>query len=153
MLYVATDFVLVRYNPSTDRWAQLTTTPGDMFEAGGGFVGGKFYLVGWESDTMHVYDPATNRWSVGPPLPTGRSCQPASITLQARLYLVECRDQADSSLALAFDPNLGSWSQFPMPSQTMTGTSITLTRVRVDGRPGLELVGGERPGNNWQYVP
>jgi N-acetylneuraminic acid mutarotase len=168
LLYVATDCfdevvcgeqddrgALWRYNPSTDRWVLLSRrTTTILGWSGGGFVGGKLYLVD-ELGELDIYDVATNRWSSGPRRPF-RRCSPASTTLQAKLYLVGCHDDDDESGVwpmLVFDPKVGSWSQAMAPPVAATGDRWTLSRVVANGRPRLELVGGARPGNNWQYVP
>jgi hypothetical protein len=167
MLYVATSCydtafcgeqydlgALWRYNPSTDRWVLLSRTPHDPGYGGGGFVGGKLYLVE-DLGAMDVYDIATNSWATGPERPV-RRCTPASTTFQAKLYLVGCRDDFDESGVwpmLVFDPKVGSWSQAAAPTVAATGHRWTLSRVVVNGQARLELVGGARPGNNWQYVP
>ena len=145
---------LWRYNPSTDRWVLLSRTPHDPGYGGGGFVGGKLYLVE-DLGAMDIYDVATATWSTGPKRPF-RYCTPASTTLQAKLYLVGCRDDFDDSGVwpmLVFDPKVGSWSQAAAPPEAATGHRWTLSRVVVNDQPRLELVGGARPGNNWQYAP
>jgi hypothetical protein len=153
MLYVASG-ALWRYNPGNNNWVQLSRTPHDPGYGGGGFIGGKFYLVSALVD-VDIYDVATNTWSTGPRRPL-RYCTPASATMQAKLYLVGCHDDNDFSgnwPMLVFDPQAGSWSGAAAPPIAATGYSWTLSRVFVENRPRLELVGGARPNNNWQYVP
>jgi Kelch motif len=166
MLYVATSCfdttvcgeqfdlgALWRYNPSTDRWVLLSRTPHDPGNGGGGFVGGKLYLIE-DLGAMDIYDVATKSWSTGPQRPV-RRCTPASTTFEAKLYLVGCSDDFDDSGVwpmLVFDPKVGSWSQAAAPPVAATG-AWTLSRIVVNGQPRLELVGGAQPGNNWQYVP
>jgi hypothetical protein len=166
MLYVATPCyddgfcgqrfdqgALWRYNPATDRWVLLGRTPHDPWDAAGGFIGGKFYLVEFLG-AMDIYDVATNSWSTGTQRPF-RACAGASATLQARLYLVGCRDDFDESgdyPMQVFDPAAGTWSEAaapPVPADDLWA----LSRVAVNGQPRLQLVGGEVPGNNWQFVP
>lgn len=166
MLYVATpcyDTVvcgdqfgqgaLWRYNPRTDRWVLLGRTPHDPWDAGGGFIGGKLYLVEFLG-AVDIYDVATNSWTTGPQRPF-RACSPASATLQAKLYLVGCRDDFDESgdyPMLVLDPAAGSWSEAaapPVPADDLW----TLSRVVAGGNARLQLVGGGGPGNNWQFAP
>jgi hypothetical protein len=151
MLYVAAGDDLLRYDPSTDRWVLLGRTPHDMWRADGGFVGGKLYLLSWQSNTMDVYDPATRTWSLGPSRPTAYGCGGASTTLEAKLYLVGCYDLNDAYRSLILDPRAGTWSEAAAPPIYASGSS--LVRVVVGGRLRLELVGGPHPGNNWQYLP
>lgn len=145
---------LWRYNPATDRWVLLTLTPHNPRTGAGGFIGGRFYLVE-QFGAMDVYNVATRSWGSGPRLPY-RICSPAYTTFQARLYLVGCRGDDDTSGSypmLVFDPKVGNWSEAAAPPWAADGWSSTLSRVVVNGQPRLELVGGARPGNNFQYVP
>jgi Kelch motif len=137
--------VLWRYNPATDRWVLLAYTPHDTWMVAGGFIGGKLYLVGREGAT-DIYDPFTGHWSTGPEAPAAGCGQP-SVTLQARLYILGCRGYDPTTLV--FDPSKGSWTEAAAPPRS----AGTLSRIYVSGRPALELVGGNRPGNNWQFIP
>ena len=116
--YCGEDFdsgALWRYDPSTDRWTLLGRTPHDPGYGGGGFVGGKLYLV-QDLGATDVYDVATNSWTAGPPRPV-RYCTPTSTTFQAKLYLVGCADDSDESGVwpmLVLDPAAGIWSRPPL---------------------------------------
>jgi Kelch motif len=153
LLYVATGSVLWRYNPATDQWVQLGSTPHDTWDAGGGFIGGKLYLVE-ALGAVDIYDPATNTWSSGAQRPH-RYCTPAYTTWQAKLYFVGCHDDLDGSgnwPMLVFDPKTNSWSEAPVPPKA-ADNRWTLSRVVQNGKPALELVGGPAPGNNLQFRP
>ena len=144
---------LWRYNPGTDRWMLLGSTPHNPEKAGGGVIGGKFYLVTTAGADVYldIYDLATNTWSIGPRPPY--ICAAAYTTLRGKLYLVGCGDLPDDGHILVFDPKTGLWDQAPAPTLSTTGSFRTLSRVVVNGVPGLELIGGAEPGNNWQYQP
>jgi N-acetylneuraminic acid mutarotase len=140
---------LWRYNPATDRWTLLGPTP-HIPTGVGGFIGSKLYVLGdppsfREFSPLDIYDPASGQWSSGPHLPVPGFCDLPSTTFQAKVYLVGC-----GSTTLVFDPKVGAWSEAAPPPDD--GGS-TLSRVFVNGKPRLELVGGERPGNNMQYIP
>jgi len=153
LLYVASQGALWRYNPATDQWVQLTRTPHDPWQAAGGFIGGKFYLVE-ALGAVDIYDPPTKTWSSGAKRPY-RYCSPASATWQAKLYLVGCHDDFESAAnqpMLVYDPKTNTWSEAPAPPKPATDR-WTLSRVVVNGKPGLELVGGPAPGNNLQFSP
>jgi N-acetylneuraminic acid mutarotase len=144
---------LFRYNPANDNWVLLTRTPHDPWSAGGGFIGSKFYLLTGFGD-LDVFDVTTNTWSTGPKRPI-RFCQPSYATLKAKLYLAGCHADDDASGVypmLVFNPAAGAWSQAAAPP-VVVNHDWTLSRVVVSGSPRLELVGGDVPGNNWQYVP
>jgi len=145
---------LLRYNPSTDQWVLLGETPHDPQGAGGGFVGGKLYVVARAaSSTEHgpvdIYDPATGQWSSGPSVPVEGFCNLPSATLSAKIYLVGCR-----STTQVLDPKAGAWTQAaPPPPPSDDFFPGTVSRVFANGQPRLELVGGEPPGNNVQFTP
>lgn len=151
------DGELLRYNPSTNSWAILGRTPHSPAFAGAGFVSGKFYLVDMDGH-LDIYDVATNRWSTGPLAPFYQVdfCPSTSATLQARLYLVGCHRNDDLSgiyPMLVFAPRTGAWSEAAAPPIPALGHWWNLTRVVVNGRPGLELIGGQRPDNHAQFMP
>jgi N-acetylneuraminic acid mutarotase len=91
--FVANGFDTVQvYDPATDSW-ESSLDPGSTLEplpqARGGmgtavFAGGEFWVMGGETldgagatpdhvyDRVDVYNPATNSWRAGPPMPTAR---------------------------------------------------------------------------------
>jgi galactose oxidase-like protein len=154
---VCGDGELLRYDPSTNRWMILGRTPHSPAFAGAGFVDRKFYLVDMDGH-LDIYDVATNRWSIGPLAPFFQKafCPSTSATLQAKLYLVGCHESDDFSGVypmLVYDPRSAAWSEAAAPPIPALGHWWNLTRVLVNGRPGLELIGGERPGNHAQFMP
>lgn len=68
---------LERYDPTTDRWAELTPLPHGRSALAGVNLGGQFVVIGGENAAeTHVtaevdaYTPDTNRWTKLAPLPT-----------------------------------------------------------------------------------
>ena len=154
LLYVLGAGALRRYTPATDTWVELGRPPHDPGEPGGGIIGGRFYIVS-DLGAVDIYDVATGTWSSGPQRPR-RYCTPASATLAAKLYLVGCHDDLDASghyPMLVFNPATNAWSEAATPPPPATGNAWTLSRIVAGGRSGLELVGGDSPGNNWQFLP
>jgi N-acetylneuraminic acid mutarotase len=80
------------YDPATDQWTtsgEGTDSPAALPQARGGmgkavFVGGEFWIIGGETldgpgatrsgvyDRVDIYNPLTNTWRAGPPMPTAR---------------------------------------------------------------------------------
>lgn len=166
-LYVATacyyeepcpsaESVVWRYDPATDQWTKFADRPRDWWNVAAGVIGGKLYLVEEYTGALDILDLATGTWTSGPKRPY-RACNPASTTLQARLYLFgwcddyptdpETRDRG-----LVFDPAADAWSDVT-PAPITTGASAVLARVFVGGKPRLSLVDGERPHNHYQFTP
>jgi hypothetical protein len=133
----------------------VTLTPHAPDYGGGGLIGTKVYLVEWLG-AMDIYDLATHTWTTGPRRPF-RLCEPASITYQAKLYLAGCHADDDNDNVypmLVLDPASASWAQATAPPSAVDpGHWATFSRVVVNGKTRLQLVGGESPNNNLQYSP
>jgi N-acetylneuraminic acid mutarotase len=148
----------LRYNPDTDRWTVLAKPKFDHQAGVGGFIGGKFYLMGgFDVTDIEMYDPATNQWTTVGSLPLLRQSA-ASAMLGGQLYMIGGSERInDDSVAViarvnAYDPVTKRWSvKAPLPTP-MAG--VVAGRVSgPDGRTRIEVVGGYEPGNNLQYIP
>jgi hypothetical protein len=151
--------VLLRYNPSTNNWMSLGPTPHSPAFAGGGFISGKLYLVDMDGH-VDAYDVASATWSPGPVAPFQALgiafCPPASAIMLAKVYLAGCLPVDNTSglyPMLVFDPKLGTWAQTAPTPIAVSGHWWSLARVLVNGKPGLELVGGIYPDNHAQFMP
>jgi N-acetylneuraminic acid mutarotase len=152
-----------RYSPVTDRWVTLPPPfPGEPTDAAtiGGVIGGKFYVmaqVAGREARFAVYDPATNQWTTRTPLGLSRPGA-ASTVLGGKLYVMGGRRWNAArqiyetlDITIVYHPATDSWTRrASMPSPR---TGIAASRVFLDGRPRIEVVGGVAPGNNLQYVP
>jgi N-acetylneuraminic acid mutarotase len=153
-----------RYSPATDRWTRLpapfagTATVSPYV---GGVIGGKFYVMAGSPYThdayFEAYDPATNQWV--PRTPLGLSRPGAAAAVQdAKLFLFggtrynAARDAVETlDITIAYDPVTDAWTRrTSMPSPR---SEMEAVKVFVDGKPRVEVVGGNAPGNNLQYVP
>jgi hypothetical protein len=142
---------LWRYNPANNNWVLLTRTPHDPTNGGGGFIGGKLYLISEAGgQATDVYTVATNSWSTGPQRP-GSTCLPSYATANAKLY-VTCPASGGGTALDVLDPGTGWSSAGPIPHDA-GGPAYTMSRVVRGGRTVLELVGGSYPTNNLQYAP
>jgi N-acetylneuraminic acid mutarotase len=147
-----------RYDPATDSW---TTLPGPNLPLSGlpnsyrgGVIGGRFYVV-W-LDRLMVYDPATNQWTTRARMPKVR-WDAASAIVAGKLHIIGgYGEQADGRTAayrthFVYDPATDTWTtKAPLPTAR---ARIAATRVVVSGKPRIQVVGGDRPANNLQYVP
>ena len=162
--YPAPGLRFYRYNPETDRYANLPLPPSGRTGVGGGVVNGKLYLLhpsyqmpGYIPTTqVEIYDPTTNRWTTGAPWNSYRGGF-ASATLNGKLYMIGgYRAGADGSATLVgttnvYDPATNTWSLkagLPTPKSWLAGTRVTL-----NGSPRIEVLGGAAPGNHFQYIP
>ncbi len=161
------DPLFYRYNPATDKWVELpppSTAVGTGLRSGfvSGVIDGKFYVMGgnpWTPDAWFaVYDPATNRWTK---LTTGFALTrygAASAVLGARLYVIggsRYNANTDSydilAVTVRYDPTTGTWKRLAdLPSPR---SGIAASRIFLNGKARIEVVGGSGTGNNLQYVP
>jgi N-acetylneuraminic acid mutarotase len=137
---------LYRYDPATDQWTTLAPPP--RYEVGlqvGGTIGGKLYVTGG-GNKVAVYDPATNQWTMKT---TANQVEPvdAGATLGAKLYALG----RSSDAVYVYDPTTNAWTKRAAPPHSFNDPSAT--RVVLNGRARIEVVGGPRPGNNLAYIP
>jgi N-acetylneuraminic acid mutarotase len=155
-----------RYNPATNSWVELPA-PSSVYGydfrvvAGeGGVIDGKFYVLGTSGlgGEFAVYDPATNQWTK---LTTGFAhARPGAATtvLGARLYVIGgvrynfTREAWDTlAVTVRYDPTTGRWLRLAdLPSPR---TGIAASRIYLNGKARIEVVGGRGTDNNLQYVP
>jgi Uncharacterized protein conserved in bacteria len=153
---------LYRYNPATDRWATLPRPARAHGGPVGGVLYGKFYVMGTDvftaglPSTTEVYDPATNQWTAVAPPPEQR-LGPVGAIQGGKLYAMGgSHITPDGSLeavrtTFVYDPLTDKWSTAASVPTALSG--VAASRVFLDGRPRIEVVGSKRPGNNWAYVP
>jgi len=111
-------------------------------------VGGRSVSATETLETTELFDPATARWSAGPPMKTGRAGHSATLLNDGRVLVVGgAAPAADGSsrfeaLAAAevFDPKTSRWSEVGALAEARNGH--TATRL-LDG--SVLVVGGARP--------
>jgi N-acetylneuraminic acid mutarotase len=150
-----------RYNPVTDRWTILPRPARVHRGPVGGVLYGKFYVMGEDiftaglPSTTEVYDPTTNQWADAAS-PPNRQVFPAGAVQGGFLYVIggyrlRPTDPLVTGPTSIYHPLTDTWTTgAPLP----TGWSgVAASKVFLDGRPRIEVVGGSRPGNNLQYIP
>jgi N-acetylneuraminic acid mutarotase len=157
-----------RYNPATDRWVELPAPflngqlEPVMASSIGGVIDGKFYVMGFSPWTgqgsFAVYDPATNVWTQ---LATGFArSRPGAATavIGSKLYVIGGQRKNDVTetwdtlaVTVRYDPTTDTWTRradLPGPR-----TGIAASRVYLNGKARIEVLGGSGTGNNLQYTP
>jgi N-acetylneuraminic acid mutarotase len=151
---------LDRYDPDTDQWTSLAELAlhGSSHQFGvGGAIDGKFYLVGGTSRELHVYDPGTNQWTASE-APFERRYEAGGAVLGGKLYVIGgvappilAPEGPNFRQTDLYNPATNSWSVgAPLPTDR---SSVAASKVFINGRSRIEVVGGSRPGNNLQYAP
>lgn len=145
------------YDPAQDRWTRLATLPearhhialaseGGLLYGVGGFSGG---FPNWQAQSdVFVYDPGTDRWRSGVPLPSPRA-EGVVAAAAGRIHVIGGRvrasegarhfnDHVDTALVEAFDPRTGAWTRLAdAPTARNSAASVV-----IDGR--IYVVGGRQ---------
>jgi len=120
------------YDPATDRWERRAPMPTPRNHHIAGAVADRIYVTGGRVGvrgvgnmgitTTEVYDPGTDTWSEGPPIPTGRSGM-AGVVLDDRFYVFGGETPGEAGrtyivdTAERFDPSRNEWESLPpMPT-------------------------------------
>jgi N-acetylneuraminic acid mutarotase len=115
------------FDPATGAWTMGATPPLEIHHFQAVEYDGKVYVVcgmtgGYPHETplanVYVYDPAADRWSVGPEIPRDRRRGSAgTVVHDGRIYLVAGIQDGhwDGHVAWfdAFDPRTGGWQRLP----------------------------------------
>jgi N-acetylneuraminic acid mutarotase len=156
-----TSLELYRYDPETNQWTFLSFSPPQLQRPMGGVIGGKLYVTGFSGvpgsgTRLNVYDPATNQWTARAPMPRQR-WSGAGVALAGKLHILGgFQRDPDGTVKRVrtnsvYDPGTNTWTtKAPMPTERF---DFAASRVAVNGKARIEAVGGERPGNNVQYIP
>lgn len=130
------------FDPATGTWSRRADMINARNHAAAGVIENKIYVAGGRAgsvfipnafnlDLVEEYDPATDRWSLRPPMPTPRSAAAWGV-YNGRLYVaggeVRHRDIWGAYTAVeAFDPKSESWSRLPpmpLPRHGLAGDFI-----------------------------
>ena len=107
------------YDPSTNAWAALPDMPVGRAKPGVAFVNDKLYVFGgWDPagtpiNTVHVFDPASNSWSLGGGTNPAPTSAPGVGVANGKIYLVGgCTNSgcATGNATVIYDPASGSFS-------------------------------------------
>jgi N-acetylneuraminic acid mutarotase len=113
------------FDIATQTWSATAAMPTPRNAAGAAVIDGKVHVVGGRSPgiratdqtslaTLEVYDPATNTWVAGTPLPTARASL-AVVALGGRLYSMggEAARGVVSDAVERYDPVTRAWTALP----------------------------------------
>ncbi|HEX6433909.1 MAG TPA: hypothetical protein VFZ87_06690, partial [Gemmatimonadales bacterium] len=140
-----------RYSPVADRWARLPSPKGEYHM--GAVLNGKLYVT--DGKNLEAYDPVTNRWTTKAS-GTQVRYRAAATEQGSLLYLIGGRQRTSTGwqtvrTTKVYHPTTDTWTTAaPMPTRR---EDITASKVFLNGKPRIEVVGGSPPGNNLQYIP
>jgi N-acetylneuraminic acid mutarotase len=137
--------VLLRYNPGSDRWTRLPSSPSPRAAHAAAVVRGRLYVAAGSNSkgslrSLEIYDFARRRWRRGPALPAPARNHTTGNAARGFFYVFAGRDQRNFNVVDRYDPRRRRWRRMP-PMRTPRG-GIASARV------GREIVvfGGENLG-------
>lgn len=134
------------YLLEVNRWETLSAKPTPVADVAGVVIGEKVYVPGGRvadgqmTDVLEVYDPRSDTWASGVPLPKPVSAY-ALADFEGKLYLFGGWD-GERTLAdvLIYDPGTDSWEQgTPMATPVRDARAVALTDKIV-------VLGGQNDG-------
>lgn len=113
------------FDPVAGTWSTLTPLPADLDHIQGVALNGKIYYLGGnvggdlreETDSVHIYDPATDRFTAGAPLPQGRGAGGVAVFENRIYYAGGLSGFAPQPSFFVYDPVANTWEALPpMPN-------------------------------------
>ncbi|HSB65155.1 MAG TPA: LuxR C-terminal-related transcriptional regulator [Anaerolineales bacterium] len=121
-----------RYDSKSQEWIDFAIKPTAVSDISAAAIGGLIYVPGGKStnglpvDVNEIYDPLTNKWSVGAHLPKPL-CRYALAVNEGRMYLFGGWDGKQVvNDAYVYDPDNDQWSQITaMPTARSYAGAVT----------------------------
>ncbi len=150
------------YDALNDSWSKMAPIPTAVMDYASSVVDGNIYIIGGRkygrinashpnivTDLVQIFDPKTNQWSQGTPIPTSvwyaGACATTGLMAPKRIYVVGGWVQTNltsdgsqgTNLTQVYDIENDGWSVgVPMPSTlrpSLTLTNINDTLYAIDG--------------------
>jgi large repetitive protein len=127
-------------------WTARAPQPTAVLDAGGTAVGGTVYSVAGKTSTgydpaLRIYDPATDTWTTGPPLPGPAVENPATAAVDGRLYVFGGSTGPFSGAvtnAAAYDPATQAWTVLPAMPVARGGAAAAVVGTKVHVIGGMD---------------
>lgn len=153
------------YDPKLDSWSTMAPIPTPVEGYASAVLDGKIYIMGgaamsqstsnWVVGLVQIFNPETNQWTVGKPLPTGvyaaGACATSGLLAPERIYVVGGNEwylpwptsgilnPHGTTLNQIYDPATGNWSlgaSLPEPRWQCSLVNINDTLFVVGGENG-----------------
>ena len=156
------------YDPITDKWFTKTPIPTPVSAYASAVVDGKIYVIGGLSPVTNststsrvnlnqIYDPNTDTWSLGAPLPNNQTSISAGATTGVmapkRIYVI------GDGLNQIYNPSNDSWTVGePIPDsahrlQNLDDAEIAVVNDQLYALGGVYEQNGQYYSVNEQYTP
>jgi len=150
------------YDPATDSWSEMAPIPTGVSNYASAVLDGKIYIIGGHDDVwrggstsvnlVQIYDPKTNSWIQGEPLPVdyqdmGGASATTGVLAPKRIYVFggHIPDVIGfANVTRIYDPESETWSMgTPMPN-------VHEAYSVVNANDALYVL---FKTSNWQYIP
>ena len=127
------------YDPATDSWSNMTPIPTPVMGYASAVLDNKIYIIGGgiakgapgfnPINQVQIFDPKTNQWTNGTPIPTGvcyaRACATTGLSAPKRIYVIggtltyyfRYAFSTVTDLSQVYNPETDTWTTgTPMPT-------------------------------------
>ena len=165
------------YDPFADSWSQMAPIPTGVAHYASAVLGNKIYIIGglinpggpynWRStgytNLVQIFDPATNQWNQGAPMPTARAYMSASVCVEnesgaERIYVVGGSVKNGTAYSAVnwtqiYDPQTNTWSNGPSMPTARYGLSLANVNNKLYGISGMDVSNSSWLTTNEEYSP
>ena len=141
------------YDTETDSWAIKTPMPIARSGLQASEVNGKIFLIGGRTEMksssiaetsaqVDIYDPVTDTWDIGSPIPTAVAGY-ASAVLDGKIYVISgvARGSNRTNLTQIYDPKTDEWSLgAPIPMSVTAAAADATTGIKA--AKAIYVIGG-----------
>jgi N-acetylneuraminic acid mutarotase len=154
------------YDPAADTWTVLPDLPTQRNHLAAGVIDGKLYVVGGRfgggvgsemTPIVEVYDPATNGWQTGTPLPEPRAGLTGTV-VNGCIYAIggegnDADPRGIFELNEVYNPRADAWARLaplPLPIHGLNGVPVLNGDLYVAGGASARGVSGENVSHRLQ---
>lgn len=147
-----------RYDPGTDVWNEIAPLPTAVDHGAAVGFEGEFYVFGGRQCGSHVvcegrsevqiYDPASDSWRSGAPVPEGCSGMGRAVVLNRRIYIVGGEGGVCTGTTVQeYTPHTDTWRAVSSLPDAHAGSAPVALGDPSDGVPDSVLLAGGAPGD------
>jgi N-acetylneuraminic acid mutarotase len=136
------------YDPATDSWSKMASIPTAVIGYASAVLNNKIYIIGGGTATamvrnatnqVQIFDPKTNQWTNGTPIPIGvcyaRACATTGVLAPKRIYVIggtlkynyQHTSPPATDMNQVYNPEAGNWSvASSMPTPRCSSTLVNV---------------------------
>jgi hypothetical protein len=147
------------YDPATNRWTRRPLPPQGVWPIEAATFNGKLYFLD-AGGRVHIYNPTSGAWATGARRSEQEIVQVTTAVVGGKWHVVGRQRTSSGGAGAGFlsvyNPATNTWANRAAPPAAYLADAASgprAGRVFAGGVARLELVGGPRPNNHWQYTP